>query len=106
MSWSSSGEQEQPGEDTEFLRSDGTVVTIGAGGELGWDKGGETGAATTSEGSRVFSLFLSHQLYEHTQKIIRFLPFPADSGTGQQPPTTASYSIKTGAAFNNSKHLC
>lgn len=35
MSWSSSGEQEQPGEDTEFLRSDGTVVTIGAGGQVG-----------------------------------------------------------------------
>ncbi|RLW07754.1 hypothetical protein DV515_00003506 [Chloebia gouldiae] len=31
-----------------------------------------------------------------TQKIVKFIPFPADSGTGQQPPTTASDSIKTG----------
>lgn len=46
----------------------GTVVTTGAGGELGlalgWDRGGGTGPATTSEGIRVFSLLLSHQPYE------------------------------------------
>lgn len=85
----------------------GTVVTIWEPGlALCWDRGGGTGAATTSEPIRVFSLFLSYQLYESHPKNRQVIPFPADSGTGQQPPTTASYSIKTGVGVNSSKQPC
>lgn len=70
----------------------GTVVTVWAGAELGlalsWDRGDGTGVATTSEGIRVFWLFLSHNLGQFltycsfsisfmnpTQKICKSFPF-------------------------------
>lgn len=81
-----------------------TVVTAQAGPELGqrrWNR-----SSTTSEGIRVFWLFPSHQLYESHPKNLQVIPFPADSGTGQQPPASACYSIKPGVGFNSSRQPC
>lgn len=93
MSWSSFGEQEQPNKDPALLRFAGSRGDHQCWGRAGMDEvEQEQPPHLRASEFSYFSFPVSFM--NPTQKIVKVIPFAADSGKGQQPPTMAVTPLK------------